>query len=216
MTGVKSHKLSRRERAQASRRKLLDAARDSFIESGYHGATMADIAARSGLAVQTVSYFFGTKPKLLNSLMRDTIETAIAESTPRGTAEWNEPPASATSGAQIVDHFVDIGHGILLAVAPLVDVARIGGLTDDEVAAVFEFHEDWRARDYARFVGWLAEAGTLRPGLDPRTATDIALTVFGPEVYLALTAGRGWEAAAIREGMGEMLKRLLLAPEHAA
>ena len=81
MTGVKSHKLSRRERAQASRRKLLNAARDSFIESGYHGATMADIAARSGLAVQTVSYFFGTKPKLLNSLMRDTIETAIAEST---------------------------------------------------------------------------------------------------------------------------------------
>ena len=57
-------KLTRREQAAASRRKVLDAAQEAFIELGYHGATMNDIAARAGLAVQTVAYYFGTRPRL--------------------------------------------------------------------------------------------------------------------------------------------------------
>lgn len=51
---------------------------------------MADIARRAGLAVQTVSYFFGTKPRLLSALLQATIEATVAEATPDGTARWNE------------------------------------------------------------------------------------------------------------------------------
>lgn len=213
MSKVKGSKPSRRERADASRRKLLVAAGETFMEFGYHGATMAEIAARSGLAVQTVSYFFGTKPKLLSALLGTTIDAAIAEGTPVGTTAWNEAPAHTASGAEIIDHFVDIGHGILLAVSPLLDVARVGAMTDEEVADVFDFHEQQRARDYARFIGWLVEADALRSDLPPKRAIDVALTVFGPEAYLALTARRGWESDVIREGMQEALKRFLLPPE---
>ncbi len=210
MSRVNGQKVTRRERADASRRKVLAAARDSFMASGYHGATMADIAQRAGLAVQTVSYFFGTKPRLLSALLQATIEAAIADVTPEGTAKWHEAPAIATSGAEIVDHFVDLGHGMLLAVAPLMDVARVGGLTDDEVAAVYEFYEERRASDYARFIGWLVDAQALRVDLSIQKATDVALTVLGPEAYLVLAARRRWEPDGIRESMREALKRLLL------
>lgn len=91
------------------------------------------------------------------------------------------------------------------------DVARVGGLTDDEVAAVYELYEERRAQDYARFVGWLVDAQALRADLTPGKATDIAMTVLGPEAYVVLTARRGWEPDAIQISMREALKRLLLA-----
>ncbi|HHT12365.1 MAG TPA: hypothetical protein GX013_04255 [Propionibacterium sp.] len=94
--------------------------------------------------------------------------------------------------------------------APLMDVARVGGLTDDEVAAVYEFYEERRASDYARFIGWLVDAQALRVDLSIQKATDVALTVLGPEAYLVLAARRRWEPDGIRESMREALKRLLL------
>lgn len=128
----------------------------------------------------------------------------------RRDSAWVGLCCTCRAGAEIVDHFVDLGHGMLLAVAPLMDVARVGGLTDDEVAAVYEFYEERRASDYARFIGWLVDAQALRVDLSIQKATDVALTVLGPEAYLVLAARRRWEPDGIRESMREALKRLLL------
>ena len=39
----------------------------SFVEKGYHGATVASIAARAGVATQTVYYVFNTKAALISA-----------------------------------------------------------------------------------------------------------------------------------------------------
>lgn len=210
MAGVKSRKPTRREQAEASRHKVLRAARDAFVEFGYHGATMSDIARRAGLAVQTVAYFFGTKPKLLSELISATVRREMGDTAPLDRDEWEHAMATSVTGRLLVDTFVDGGHPILHGVAPLMDVARIGALTDPEVAAVYRFHEDWRERDFAQFTGWLADRGALQDGLTREQATDIALAVFGPEMYLVLSRSRGWSDDAIREWMSSSLKRLLL------
>ncbi|GAA4899867.1 hypothetical protein GCM10025789_17720 [Tessaracoccus lubricantis] len=210
MTG--EARLTRKQQAEASRRRVLEAARASFIESGYHGATMADIAERSGFAVQTVSYFFGTKPKVLSQLIVTTIDEAIRHGAERqGHLAWDRDEPGVTSGEELIDAFVDVGHDILMVAAPLMDVARVGALVDSEVAEVYAFHEQWRHRDYARFARWLGELGALREGLGVERATDITLTVFGPEVYLALGTARGWSGDEIRDAMRDTLRRLLLA-----
>lgn len=206
MSPVKPRKLSRREQADASRQKVLQAAREAFIESGYHGATMGDIAKRSGLAVQTISYFFGTKSKLMSQLLT----TSVNDAAPLGREEWAHGMAEANDPEALIDSVVDFGHHIMFNVSPLMDVARVGGLTDPDVAAVYQFHEDWRRTDFTRFLTDLDRLHGLRPGLTPEIATDVALTVFGSETYNSFSSRCGWGSEQIKDWMRDALKRLLL------
>ena len=50
--------------AQRSRSAILDAAEELFAERGFHGASLAEIAARGGLSRATPSYFFSNKESL--------------------------------------------------------------------------------------------------------------------------------------------------------
>ena len=52
----------RRELAAHTRSAVLEAARRLFLEHGFAGATMSDIASAAGVSVQTVYKAFGNKP----------------------------------------------------------------------------------------------------------------------------------------------------------
>ena len=47
--------------ARETRRRVVEAARDSFLELGYPATTMERIAAAAGVAVQTLYYTFRTR-----------------------------------------------------------------------------------------------------------------------------------------------------------
>src|SRR3954454_15983238 len=59
---------SSRRRAQANetRSAVVRAARDLFVEQGYGRTSMADIAARAGVSVETIYAAFGNKATLLH------------------------------------------------------------------------------------------------------------------------------------------------------
>lgn len=210
MARVKTHKPTRREQAEASRRRVLLAARDAFLESGYHAATMGQIAERSGLAVQTVAYYFGTKPKLMSELITASVRRAMGGIAPVDRDNWTHSEATATDGGVLVDAFVDEVHPILMSVHQLMDVARIGGFTDPEVQDVYVFHENWRARDFGRFVDALKRVDSLRDGVDVRTAKDVVLTVLAPDMYRMLSVDRGWDSDRIHDWMKQTIKTLVL------
>jgi len=58
-------KLSRRDRARATRQRIISAAYRLFCDNGYAGTTMADVSNAAGVAVQTVYFTFHTKTELL-------------------------------------------------------------------------------------------------------------------------------------------------------
>ncbi|MCQ7029660.1 TetR/AcrR family transcriptional regulator, partial [Escherichia coli] len=64
----------RAEQAAATRRAVLQAARDLFAEHGYAGTSISAIAARAGVAVDTVYAAAGRKPALL----RELVETSLS------------------------------------------------------------------------------------------------------------------------------------------
>src|SRR5918997_1673386 len=66
-------KRSRQEQAAATRQRILDAAYDAFCELGYRATTMALIAERAGVAVQTVYFTFRTKDALLQEVHDQTV-----------------------------------------------------------------------------------------------------------------------------------------------
>jgi AcrR family transcriptional regulator len=66
---------SSRRRAQAdeTRRAVVRAARDLFLEQGYGRTTVADIARRAGVSVETIYASVGTKAELLHKAWDITV-----------------------------------------------------------------------------------------------------------------------------------------------
>src|SRR5215203_6780517 len=59
---------TRRARARATQNRIIDHAYRLFSASGYPSTTMEAIAAKAGVATQTVYYFFRTKALLLQQV----------------------------------------------------------------------------------------------------------------------------------------------------
>src|SRR4051812_41924917 len=64
----------RTEQAAATHEAVLGAARELFVAQGYAPTTVAEIAARASVSVDTVYASVGRKPALL----RELVETAIS------------------------------------------------------------------------------------------------------------------------------------------
>ena len=60
-----------RRRAQERRPEILDAAFEVFGEHGFHGATLAQVARRAGVSAGTVSFYFGTKNQLFETMISE-------------------------------------------------------------------------------------------------------------------------------------------------
>src|SRR3954452_7777755 len=121
MTGVKSPS-SRRERAAATRQRIVEAALQVFVERGYTGAKMTDIAALAGVAVQTVYFTFHTKPELL----RACYESAVLgpDRIPPPLAEWYTEALDSRTADVAVRRFAEGNAAIAVRAAGIDDVAR--------------------------------------------------------------------------------------------
>ncbi len=101
-------KAKRGRPAQPDRREsILDAALDCFVERGFHGTAIPQIAAKAGIAAGTIYHYFDSKEALVNALYR-TWKSAVAQRVftafPQGApvreqfeVMWNEMVAFATS-----------------------------------------------------------------------------------------------------------------------
>ncbi len=81
---------TRKERSKRTRRAIVQAATEEFRASGYHGTTMAAIARRAGVAVQTVYFVFHTKPLLLTATIDQAVMGDEEPTPPELTAWWQE------------------------------------------------------------------------------------------------------------------------------
>ncbi|MBW3069374.1 MULTISPECIES: TetR family transcriptional regulator [unclassified Actinomyces] len=59
--------------AQATRRKILDAATEEFVAHGPDGTTMERIARRAGINKERVYNYFGSKPGLFAQVLREQL-----------------------------------------------------------------------------------------------------------------------------------------------
>jgi AcrR family transcriptional regulator len=76
---IRPQKLTRRAMAkQQTRGKVLEAARDLFIERGYEGATIRDIARAAGMSTGAVFASFADKNELFDAILNDDF-TALRE-----------------------------------------------------------------------------------------------------------------------------------------
>src|SRR5258708_32790035 len=65
----------RREQAQVTRARILDAASRLFASRGYRAVTVEDIAAEAAVAYQTVYAVFGTKITIARDILWSSLDT---------------------------------------------------------------------------------------------------------------------------------------------
>lgn len=207
MGAVKRSGVTRREKAVATRERMLRAAIQVFADEGYVGARMVDIAARAGVAVQTVYFVFHTKPELLQECF-DYAVLGPDHLVPAEQPLLREVPA-ARSGRAALRAFVAGNTEIVERVATTDEVAR-AALHEPEAVAVVAASERLRREGYRELLATIAERFPLRAGLDLGEATDILLMYGGSATYLSLTRA-GWDRERFEEWLTDTLARTLLA-----
>ena len=190
MGAVKRGKPTRAERAQQTRHRMLESARELFISDGYSATTMERIADDAGVAVQTLYYTFRTKGRLL----REVVEATAAgddEAAPVAQRAWVQDMLTATSGQRVLALAVEHGADIFVRAAPLWPVVTEAS-ADPWVAEYWRGVAADRRAGQARMVARLGELGVLRHGLEPGRATDLVVVLFGHDVFSGLVTGAGW------------------------
>ena len=199
---------TRRDKALATRAAIIRAAHEEFTRHGFHGATIAQIAARAGVAPQTVYFTFHTKPELMSAVI-DNAVMGDDPVPPQATRWW-----AAMTAAERADDALTIfirGAAPLFARASAVsEILRAAAWTDDEVRATYQVHENLRTEAFGQVVQILADKGPLRPGLTIDTATDILMTIFGDSTYHQLTTEHAWTHDQVVAWLCQALPDLLL------
>ena len=93
------------DRAELRREEILVAAERSFVERGYHGATIASIAGRAAVAPQTIYFVFHTKADLVSAVIDDRILGPDEPEDPQASAWW-DAMATAPTAAAVLQGFV--------------------------------------------------------------------------------------------------------------
>ncbi|MFF2778527.1 TetR/AcrR family transcriptional regulator [Streptomyces sp. NPDC058052] len=195
-------------KAQQTRRRILEAARELFVERGYGATMLQDVATQAGVAVQTIYFVFGNKRNLLKEL----VDLAIAgDQEPVATMDrpwFREALAAETSDAHLRAH-VRGTREILERVAPILKMVDTAALADPEVAGVWHQDEDPRFAVHATAATALMAKPGARPGVPAEKAADVLFCVLSPELYLLFVRDRGWSPEEWEEWAHDCLRSQL-------
>lgn len=182
----------RTERARETRLKIIEAARQLFIERGYGATPLQDVADRAGVAVQTIYFVFGNKRKLLKEL----VDVSIAgDDEPVATMDrpwFREVLTAPNAEDQLRAHVRGTRH-VLTRVAPLVRMVDIAAATDAEVAALWPDDERPRYEVQEAAASALVTKPGVRSELSAERVADVLFALLSTEMFLLLVHVRGWE-----------------------
>ena len=196
----------RREQAEQTRTRVLDAAATLFQERGYEGASIAAIASGAGVAAETVYAGFGTKRALLGALVARAVRGDDAK--PVTEQEGPRALAALTDQREQLRLFsADITRRLERA-APLVAVVSGAARAEPELANLLANLHAERRRNLRVLVDALAANGPLRLPAGEALETVWALT--SPELHQLLVHVRGWKRRRYADWLAESLARLLL------
>ncbi len=194
--------------AEATLRTIVETATRLFVERGYAGTTITQIARESGVAVQTIYNSAGSKPQLLSLVLS---RAAAGDRAPRPVPAFMTEQAQAEPDPRkVVAQLVEFWTGGLARTAPIFEVIRQAAAIDPEIARLETERSQQRLANYAIAGRLLAERGDLRPGLTPEHAAAIIFSLGHPESYRLLVGNSGWSTERWAAWVTDALSAALL------
>jgi AcrR family transcriptional regulator len=199
----------RAEQAAQTRLRILDASGDLFAKRGYVATTVDAVAARAGVAVDTVYAIFGTKKGMLSALI-DLRVTGSSEGSDVLAGEGSRALRNVSNQRQMLAGFAADIVPRIERVRPIDDVMQSAGAIDPEIAELRARMQQNRFSKLKTFIEWLAANGALRQDMDVDEAATIAWTLTSPEVNRLVRDVRGWSSQRYQEWLSATLVRVLL------
>jgi AcrR family transcriptional regulator len=178
-----------------TRRRLLAAARAEFSERGYVPATVARIASRAGVSVQSLYNDWGNKRNLLHAVMEAAVtgddDILMTPGKPPAIMTATLSPGEADDPRRLLAHLAREYRLLAERAAVGWQTYRDGAAMDPDIAADWQEISEMRR---AAFRVMLAQipASALRPGLSPAVAADTAWAIASPETHHQLVREAGY------------------------
>lgn len=193
----------RRELAQVTRQRIVDAARRLLVDGTYSSVTMDDIASEAGVAYQTVYSVFGTKLRLAQAIITSGFHVEGVDELIAQAREAPDPEVGCRTGARIARRINE-------TCADLVRFMRQSGDPD-----LLKSHHEMQARRLIE-VGFVPErlesSGRLRPTLSALEVLDVIWAMSDAHWYIQLVFERGWTPSRYEQWLGDALINMLLEP----
>lgn len=154
---------ARAEATAATGERILDAAEQSFFEGDGEEPTLAEIAGRSGVSVQTVLRRFGNRDGMIAAAIA---RMAAQVSLQRGAAPVGDPAGAV---ANLVEHYEEIGDRVVRMLEEAGRNKAIRRLTD----LGFAYHREWCKRVFAPTLGALGPSDRSLRTAQLVAATDV-------------------------------------------
>jgi AcrR family transcriptional regulator len=196
----------RREQAEETRERVLDAAARLFAQRGFESATIAAIAAEAGVSAETVYAGFRNKRTLLGELIRRAVRGAERSPVPQQAGP--QALAAETDQREQLRLFAGDVSLRLERVGPLVEVLTAAALSEPELAGLLAKIHSERLENLRTLVAALSANGSLR--LAPEAALDTVWALASPDLHRLLTQTRNWSRETYCEWLSASLAELLL------
>lgn len=155
----------------ARQREILDAAGDVFATHGYRAGSLKEIADRVGIDASTILHHFANKSVLLQRVLEDRDTRSLTDADPDRTAGPADTPAAFLRLARANEKIPGIVELYTLLAAE--------SATPDHPSNEYFVLRYARVRsEFASAFREMADAGLLRPGVDPEFAAVSTLALW--------------------------------------
>ncbi len=198
-------------RAARNRRRILESARELFLADGYARTTVAAIAREAGVSDDLVFHLFKSKRGLLTEVLSFAVTGEVDGAVvleQEGPRAVRDEPDQRRKIAMFAE---DVSARVARA-RPVDDVMRSAAAVDPQVARMRERMQRARLRNLTVFVGWVADRGPLRAGVDVDQAAATVWTLTSPDVQRLLVDDLGWTLEQYAAWLRDTLESKLLPP----
>lgn len=211
MNDVKRPYASARRQAQAraTRRSIVDAAGELFVQAGYGATSLQQIADRAEVAVQTIYATFGNKRAVLEELL----DTAIAgddEPVAVNDRDWMHDVFHHPDPHARLQAYAAAVAAILHRAGAVFSVLQAAVAADPDLAPLAATTEQRRRTGSAAIVSALNEMGALRADLTVAEAVDVLWTLNSPDIYQRLVHDSGWPVERYQAWLAATMQTSLL------
>lgn len=178
-------------RAQRTEHRIVAAARELFVQHGYRGTTLTDVAKVAGVSDRTIYVRFATKAELLKrvvdvALVGDTLPIALADrdwvDTVMNAPTLDERLAADAAGtAQLMDR-----------IAPVLAVAMQAEAEEPLIAAAAQAARESTLEQVRSFWEKLRADGLMSPEVDLEWVIATSALLANAETYVHITRTLRW------------------------
>jgi AcrR family transcriptional regulator len=184
-------------KAQRTRERILQAARDTFGRQAYGATTLADVARAAGVAEPTVRAVFETKPNLVEHLLRLAVRGSDDDLQLQQQEAFQDVLAAPDADV-LLDRLAALAETVHRRSWDVLAIVRGAASADPAIAELHEQRQRARHANQRAIARRLYELGVLESHTSVDAAADLLWLYTSTDIYQMLVIERHWSAERYR------------------